>query len=863
MQGLTFFFRLMGWFSLRHLRKHPVRVLAVVFGIALGAAVFTSVRLAVYASLDSFTRAMNLFVGKADWTVVRPGGRVPDSLVARLLSRPAVEAASPLLTSYVSSSQKESDPFLMIGLDPILDQPLRQWEIDQTSGQVSRIWLNLVADPYTIVMSRPLAREQGLIPGSKVTLEHVNEIKQFHLAGLLEEKGLSLVDGGYVALADISTMQEFTGWQGWVDRIDLRLKPGANEKDLADIRASLPPGIVLRTATETRDSGRAMINAYQLNLSVLSFVSLFVGMFLVYSLVSLNAASRRRELAILRSLGASSRMIFVLILSEGFVLGISGWLLAIPVGSVFVKYLLKGVSSTITNLFVRVHVNAIQLSFREILLSFLVTLTVSVLAAYKPAHEATHIPPREAMTTLNTPRARRRPALRFTLLGLLLIGLTWPVAQLPAPPGFPFNGYAAVLVLVVGFSLLSLPVLQWMGSHLPSFLRRVAGEPGFLAARYLRDVGERASISVGALITAMALFVALVIMVHSFRDSVFLWVNQTLAGDFFVRPKMAGFNHYQDPLPQEVVDGLKRLENAEIFPYRHMDLRYGRFPYEFEAIPFDVLLRHGSFLMIRGNIEALRDRLIQGKGVLVSEVFANQTGLTPGRHYRVTMGQTKLDLPVLGVFRDYRTRGGLVYLDLKRFQDLTGDRQWSGVRLFFKHPPRDPAKADQHLRSEILKCCGQKHPLEMISGSGLRKGILQIFDQTFAVTTVLLLIALVVAGLGITTTLTVLVLERIRQLNTLSAIGADQRQIRSMIFWEALLMVMAGESIGLVCGFLMSYLLIFVINLKSFGWTFLFRVDWSSLGLSVPAILATALLAALPAVGLVTRSSPALVLKEA
>jgi putative ABC transport system permease protein len=863
MQRLTFFLRFMRWFSVRHLRTHPVRVLAVLFGIALGAAVFTSVRLAVFASLDSFTRAMDLFSGKADWTVIRPGGRVPDTLVARLLSHAAVEAASPLLTSYVSSSQRESDPFLMIGLDPILDQPLRQWEIDPRSGQASRIWLDLVATPYTIVMSRRLARQQGLSPGSNVTLEHVNQIKQFHLAGLLEEKGLSLVEGGYVALADISTMQEFTGLQGWVDRIDLRLKPGANEKDLAGIRALLPPGIVLRAPTEARDSGRAMINAYQLNLSVLSFVSLFVGMFLVYSLVSLNAASRRRELAILRSLGASSQMIFVMILSEGFILGISGWLLAIPFGSVFVKYLLKGVSSTITNLFVRVRVETIQLSFWEIFLSFLVTLTVSLLAAYKPAHEATHIPPREAMTTLNSSRGRRRPARHFTLMGLFLIGLTWPIAKLPGPPGFPFNGYAAVLVLVVGFSLLSLPVLQWMGSHLPSFLRRVAGEPGFLAARYLRDLGERASISVGALITAMALFVALVIMVHSFRDSVSLWVNQTLAGDFFVRPKMAGINQYQDSLPQEVIDGLKRLEKVEIFPYRHIELRYGRFPYEFEAIPFELLLRHGKFLIIRGNMEALRDRLTRGQGVLVSEVFANQTGLTPGQHYRLTIGEATLDLPVLGVFRDYRTRGGLVYFDLKRFQDLTGDRQWSGVRLFFTDHPLDPAKATQRLQSDILKCCGQKHSLEMISGLELRKEILQIFDQTFAVTTVLLLIALLVAGLGITTTLTVLVLERIRQLNTLSAIGADQRQIRSMIFWEALLMVMAGESIGLVCGFLMSYLLIFVINLKSFGWTFLFRVDWSSLALSVPAILATALLAALPAVGLVIHSSPALVLKEA
>jgi putative ABC transport system permease protein len=248
--------------------------------------------------------------------------------------------------------------------------------------------------------------------------------------------------------------------------------------------------------------------------------------------------------------------------------------------------------------------------------------------------------------------------------------------------------------------------------------------------------------------------------------------------------------------------------------------------------------------------------------VLVSEVFSNQAGLDVGARYEVMLGEIRLTLPILGVFRDYRTRGGLVYFDLRSYQNLTGDRQWNGARFFFKDRAQNLDQASERLKAEIMRCCGRTHPIEMISGTLLRREILQVFDETFAVTTVLLLIALLVAGLGITTTLTVLVLERARQLNTLLAVGAEQRQIRSMIFWEALLMVMAGEGLGFVCGFLMSHFLISVINLQSFGWTFLYRVDWAALTFSVPAILATALLAALPAVGLALRSSPALVLKE-
>jgi len=342
MQRLIFFLRLLKWFSWRHLLTHPWRVLAVILGIALGAAVFTSVRLAVDASMDSFTRTVDLLSGRADHAVVRSGGRVREDLVARLWSHAAVEAASPLITSYVTLSGRDEEPFLMVGLDPVLDQPLRSWQIAPSSSDTSRIWLQVVTSPNTLLLSRRLARQLGVGPGQTVTLEHVNQVSRFTVVGILEEYGLSLVEGGYVAIADLATMQEFTGLQGWVDRIDLRLRPEATAQDLENLRTLFPPGVRLESPAETRKSGQNMIHAYQLNLSMLSFVSLFVGMFLVYSLVSLNAASRRRELAILRSLGASSRMMFSVVLCEGSILGLLGWVMAISLGSFLVTYLVQG-----------------------------------------------------------------------------------------------------------------------------------------------------------------------------------------------------------------------------------------------------------------------------------------------------------------------------------------------------------------------------------------------------------------------------------------------------------------------------------------------------------------------------------------
>jgi len=62
-----------------------------------------------------------------------------------------------------------------------------------------------------------------------------------------------------------------------------------------------------------------------------------------------------------------------------------------------------------------------------------------------------------------------------------------------------------------------------------------------------------------------------------------------------------------------------------------------------------------------------------------------------------------------------------------------------------------------------------------------------------------------------------------------------------MIFWEALLLTAAGEALGLACGVALSWLLVYVINYQSFGWTFIYAVDWGMLGLSVPLIVGAAL----------------------
>ena len=131
---------------------------------------------------------------------------------------------------------------------------------------------------------------------------------------------------------------------------------------------------------------------------------------------------------------------------------------------------------------------------------------------------------------------------------------------------------------------------------------------------------------------------------------------------------------------------------------------------------------------------------------------------------------------------------------------------------------------------------------------GLRTEVMRIFDSTFAITWALEVIAIVVAILGVAATLLTLMLERRKALAILRLVGADAAQVRRMVVVEAALIGGVSQVVGLVAGIALSLVLVFVINVQSFGWTIQFHLPVGFLAQMTLAILvATALAGLYPA----------------
>ncbi|ROQ92121.1 FtsX-like permease family protein [Desulfosoma caldarium] len=860
--------RIYGWFSLRYARRHLWRTAAVIVGLSLGAGIFVAVRFATTTSVRSFERSMGAVSGRADFVVTRPGEGVPSHLVRDLLSMRHIETASPILSLMVrvQSTHRGAEGAAVarwVGLDPILDRPLRPWAVQRLEKpEETQRWMRLMSDPDTVFVGSTLARALRLEAGSAITVHYQDRRRTLKVLGILKDEGLGLAHGGLMLISDVATVQEFLGQFERVDRVEGVFVEGGSETGYQELENLLGSSYALDRVVDRTRSSRSMVAAYEQNLSVLSFVSLFVGMFLVYSLTAFNSVSRRREVAVMRSLGASARFVFFVFILDGLVLGLLGWAIGIPVSLAFSRDLLQAVSATVTLLFARVDVSTVSLNFWDVAVSVVLTTGVAALAAWQPAHSMMRVPPQEAIRPRSAGAESETKVRRLTMAGLGLLATVLPLCMMPPLQGVPVAGYAAVFFLFCGFSLLAPGVLKRL-SKLPSpLVRRLGGEPCVLALRQLERAGARVALSVGALITAVGLFTALVIMISSFRKTVEAWVYQTVSGDLFVRPMMADMNGYRDPLPAHLVHFLRNIPDVDVVAYRRIAMSYRGVDCALEGIDLDRLQRHGGFLFLKGNPQDAYDAMKAGDGVIVSEVFSNRTGFGVGDRMALSVLGVPMEFRVVGVYRDYRTQSAVIYTDLRVLHNRTKDRAWSGARLFF--PGSEEAKVQRALeiRDEILTRFGARDAPDVMVGKSLRRDILQVFDQTFAVTTVLLVMALMVASLGMMTTLTIMVLERSVFLNTLIAVGSSPGQVRRMLLWEALFMAVAGLVLGVACGFVLSTILIEVINAQSFGWTFLYHVAWNQLGVALPLIAAASLVATVPAQRLAFRDSPVVLLRE-
>jgi putative ABC transport system permease protein len=839
------FWRLM----MRPLAQEPVRTGLTVFAVALGVAVVLAMDLAGTSATGSFHSSLETLTGNYNLEVTATGG-VPEEIVGQLETLPLNLSISPRLEDFaVVTETKQS--VVLLGVDLIGEAN----HLHSNNGVAAA--QNLAAEED---FSNSLSSGENIWAGSslgwrkgqKVSLIIGDHEQTFTVRSIYDDQNQPAI------VLDTAAAQRALARAGRVDRILIRAPETANTVSWAkQIAAVLPPGIEVRATGTATEENRKMLAAFRWNLKLLSYIALIVGAFLIYNTISVSVVRRRAEIGIARALGASRTDTLLSFTGEATVLGLVGAAIGIPLGRVMANGAVKLMGATVNALYVSSSPGPIEFSVSSVLTALIVGVGVAVAAAYAPAREAAQIAPIEAMARGRREFLVRVHKTRDFALALLLAVASWVAAKAPPVNGKPLFGYLATLFAIAAATL-ALPASISFVLKMSSALLRKFSSAALLASRSLLGSLRRTSVLVGALATAIAMMTSVGIMVGSFRTTVIQWMESEIPADFYLRPAGNLSVDRHPTISPELADKLSSLPGVEAVD------RLRAYQLDYEGIPTTVAAAefHGSHKRGRSNFlsgrsaEEVSQELHNGNSVIVSEPFTYKHNVKHGDTISLRLGTSLAGFRIADVYYDYGSERGFILMDRSAMKKYLPNDAPSNLAVYVANGS-DP----KLVREEIEKTASNYRVL-ISSNVDLRREAIRIFDKTFAITYALEAVAVLVAVMGVAGALLALVIDRKRELGLLRFLGAASAQIRRMILTEAALLGLLASIAGLLLGFALSLILVFVINKQSFGWTIRFHWPVAILSAAISLIFAATILAGFYPARIAVRLNPVEVVHE-
>jgi putative ABC transport system permease protein len=818
------------------LAEHKGRLALSVGAIALGVALGYSVQLVNGAAIAEFTQAVHALAGEADLHIrgqaAGTGGGFDEALYARAARLPEVAVASPVVEIDAKIPGRR-EPLRVLGLDVFRAARLQPLAF---GGEVDdRLeWLR----PDRVFLSALAADGLGLRKDDTLEVQVGLATVAFRVAGVLPGEAIP----GRTAVMDIAAAQAVFGRAGRLDRIDLRLRPGASAEQLAvRLAAELPAGVVVEQADADAERGASLSRSYRVNLNVLSLVALFTGGLLVFSSQALAVVRRRAQLALLRVLGVTPGGVLALLLGEAAVIGAAGAVTGIVLGQVVAEGVLRYFGAELGAGYFRGLRPAAPFDVAAMAGFFLLGTATALVGSLAPAAEAVRAQPAAALRAGDEQRAFVR--LQAAWPGLALLAAGAALTQAGPVRGLPIAGYASIALLLVGTILLMPRVAVVFFRRLPGFRLPAAG----LALAQLRGAPGPVGVSLASIVAGVSLMVSMAIMIASFRQSLDDWLELVLPADLYVRAGLGGESAFLSPADQRALSTVPGVRRAEFQRNQRLILAPGRPPLVLLA---RALGREDRMPPLVGPVH--ERRADDPPAAWPSEIAADLYGWRPGQVIELPIAiADKAPKPryvgphglpafmVAGVWRDYARQQGAVLIERDAYVALTRDASANEAALWLT-----PGSSVEAVERALAGIPGGAN-LELARPGELRDVSLRIFDRTFAVTYALEAAAVIIGLLGLSSSFGALVLARRREFGMLRHVGMTRGQIGAMLALEGALVSALGLAAGLVLGWGMSLVLIHVVNRQSFHWSMDLHVPWAPLAAFAGVTLALATVTAL------------------
>ncbi len=802
-------------------RDQPGRIGLAVLGIAFGVALGVAVHLINASASNEFSLAIRALSGEADIVIRGSRSGFPDDLYPRIARLPGARAASPAVEVNATLAGRR-ETIRILGLDPF-----RAAEVQPHLLAESRDAILDLLEGDGVLLSRAAADELGLAAGATLRVQAGSSVVALRIVEVLP----AAATRQRIAIMDIAAAQWQLGHMGELHRIDVKLDAGTDpERFRAAVSALLPPGVLASTPELEAERSASFTRAYRTNLDMLALVALFTGAFLVFSTQFLALLRRRTQLALLRIVGLTRRRMLGLLMAEGAVLGVAGSTLGIAIGVALARVGVDRFGGDLGAGYFRSLTPSLNVSYAALAAYFALGVAFAVLGSAVPALEAARRSPALALKAGDEETALQSVVALWPGVVLFAVGLA--LSQAPPVHELPLFGYLSVALILVGAILVMPRFAETVLARLPAL--RYA--PAALAAAQLQATPRQVAVSLAAIVTSFSLMVSMLIMIGSFRASLETWLDAMLPADLYVRAGRVGETGYFTREEQERIAALPGVRETLFVRSQNVLLRADRPALTLLARPY-AEGRPRPPLPVAGP-----EKLPPANAppaAWISEVAADLLEVRAGEAIEVPIGNAMRRFTVAGVWRDYARQNGAIVIDRGLYAGLTGDERANEAAVHLA-----PGATFEDVAGKLRTLFGDPESVEIASTRELKAISLAIFDRTFAVTYALEVAAVLIGLFGVSASFSAQALARRREFGVLRHVGMRRREIAAMLAAEGLAVGGIGVAAGLALGWLVSLILIHVINRQSFHWSMDMHLPWLALaGLAGAIVLAASLTA--------------------
>lgn len=773
--------------------RTTLTTLAIVFGVML---VF-----GMNAILPTMLAALQANVqgaeGEADFTIAHVTGETfPAEAASRLQDIDGVRAISATLqrtinlpADFVDGDPARPDRIIAVDLVGVTPEDARAV---QAFPVLAGRYLD-DSDTASAVITQTLADAFALDAGGVIRLPAAQGLTELTVVGILPA---SLSSANEKVLVTLPQAQKMTGETGRVSCIDVNVEAFANKSRRAEIQASVEAALGRNYKVGALVTGDEMFAAMELGQTALNLfgaLALFMGGFIIFNTFRTVVTERRRDIGMLRALGATRRTIIGAILAEGLLQGLLGSAIGLLLGYLLAVGVLK-VAYGPLSMFVNIKLGAPVITPGLTLISVLLGVGVTVLAGLLPALNASKVTPLEALRpTLAEVEFKRQTGRGFWVGAALLVVTTLAIlsgqAFLLLPGGIFF--LAGLMLVAPG---LVRPFASLFGRAAAWVTRRQG--IGGLAQSNLTRQPSRVAVTASASMLGLAVIVAAGGMVSSMSGTLGSMIEDSLGSDYIFLPPSVGLWGDNIGATPELAGELRQTPGVETvstlrFAASQADGQavsvLGIQPDDFQKVSGLVfseggksaytkiaseraLIANGSFMVATGKKVGDTVELLTPDGTAVYRIAAIATDLLNAKVTTVYISQANLEA-------DFgRTEDIFIQIDLRK----DADREAAGAQI---------------------KALGADYPqFKVISGTDYAGAVMAQMSAAFSAIYILFAILAFPSLIAMLNTLTIGVLERTREIGMLRAVGATRRQIRDMVVTEALLLAAIGAAFGILGG---------------------------------------------------------------